>query len=62
MATGMQIDESDEQFRNTQFSIRESLESESNVTVQRDSHPSKQRPPSLATDGGMQSCESDAQF
>jgi hypothetical protein len=62
MLSGMQIDESDEQFRNVQFSIHESSESELNVTVQRDSHPSKQRPPSFLTDGGIQISKIDEQF
>jgi hypothetical protein len=35
---GQQIDESDEQFPNADLSIDESLERDSNVTVERDLH------------------------
>jgi hypothetical protein len=35
---GIQIDESDEQFQNAQFSIRESLESDSKLTFERLQH------------------------
>jgi hypothetical protein len=35
---GMQIDESDEQFKNADSSIDESLEPDSNVTAERDLH------------------------
>jgi hypothetical protein len=34
----MQIDESDEQFQNADLSMNESLEPDSNVTVERASH------------------------
>jgi hypothetical protein len=36
---GIQIDESDEQLKNVERSIHESLESDSNVIVERDLHP-----------------------
>jgi hypothetical protein len=39
---GMEIDESDEHPKKAAWSIRESLEPDSNVTVQSDSHPRKQ--------------------
>jgi hypothetical protein len=38
----MQIDESDEQSENAKLSIHESLESDSNVIVERELHPLKQ--------------------
>jgi hypothetical protein len=36
---GIQIDESDEHLQNAEPSIRKSLESDSNVIVERDVHP-----------------------
>jgi hypothetical protein len=57
----MQIDESDEQPQNADCSMDESLESDSNVTVERDLHPMKQVSPTLSTDEGMQIDESDEQ-
>jgi hypothetical protein len=36
---GMKIDESDEQSQNADSAIEESLETDSNVTIERDLHP-----------------------
>jgi hypothetical protein len=58
---GMQIDESDEQYRNTDCSIRESLESGSKVTFERLSHRRKQFSQMISTEEGMQIDESDEQ-
>jgi hypothetical protein len=58
---GMQIDESDEQYKNADSSMNESLEPDSNVTAERDLHPWKQSGPSLSTEDGMQMDESDKQ-
>jgi hypothetical protein len=55
----MQIDESDEHPENTSGSIDESLEPDSNVTVERDSHAEKQLLESLSTEAGMQIDESE---
>jgi hypothetical protein len=55
----MQIDESDEQLRNADPSIDERFEPDSNVTVERDSHPQKEPLPSVSTEEGMQIDESD---
>jgi hypothetical protein len=55
----MQIDESDEQDQNANFSIRESLRSDSNITLESAVHPLKQCSPSNSTDDGMQIDESD---
>jgi hypothetical protein len=57
----MQIDESDEQDKKADSSIDESFEPDSNVTVERDSHPEKQLLPSFSTEEGMQIDESDEQ-
>jgi HPt (histidine-containing phosphotransfer) domain-containing protein len=57
----MQIDESDEQQQNAYSSIDKSLESDSNVTVERDLHSKKDHLPSVSTDEGMQIDESDEQ-
>jgi hypothetical protein len=57
----MQIDESDEQYENADPSIDDSLEPDSNVTVERDSHTQKHPLPSFSTDEGMQIDESDEQ-
>jgi hypothetical protein len=59
---GIQIDESDEQAANANFSIRESLESGSNVTVERVRHPKKQYLQITSTDEGIQIDESDEQY
>jgi hypothetical protein len=40
--SGRRIDESDEQLRNAERSIHESLELDSNVIAERDLHPQKQ--------------------
>jgi hypothetical protein len=58
----MQIDESDEHPENADSSIDESLEPDSNVTVERDSHPQKHLKSSLSTEDGMQIDESDGQY
>jgi hypothetical protein len=58
----MQIDESDEQYKNADFPIRESLQSDSNVTLESAVHPSKQRSQRCSTDDGMQIDESDEQY
>jgi hypothetical protein len=57
----MQIDESDEQHRNADSSIDESLAPDSNVTVERDSHSLKHQLLSCSTEEGMQIDESDEQ-
>jgi hypothetical protein len=49
MEAGIQIDESDEQFRNAQRSIHESLDLDSNVIVERERHPQKHKSPILST-------------
>jgi hypothetical protein len=58
---GIQIDESDEQLINAYFSIRESLDSLSNLTFDSVSHPLKQYSQSTSTDEGIQIDESDEQ-
>jgi hypothetical protein len=58
----MQIDESEEQYANAYSSMDESLERDSNVTVERDLHPEKQYLPSVSTDEGMQIDESEEQY
>jgi hypothetical protein len=55
----MQIDESDEQCKNTSASINESREPDSNVIVERDLHSRKQPPQSFSTEEGIQIDESD---
>jgi hypothetical protein len=57
----MQIDESDEQEKNDNSAIDESLEPDSNVTVERELHPEKHPVPRLSTQEGMQINESDKQ-
>jgi hypothetical protein len=57
----MQIDESDEQEENADFSIRESLQSDLNVTLESALHPSKQDSQRTSTDEGIQIDESDEQ-
>jgi hypothetical protein len=59
---GMQMDESEEQFRKAEASIQTSLEPDSNVTVERDSHSAKDCRQSLSTEEGMQIDESEEQF
>jgi hypothetical protein len=56
---GIQADESDEQYQNAHFSIRESLESFSNLTVERVLHSEKQYSPMISTDEGIQIDTSD---
>jgi hypothetical protein len=55
----MQIDESDEQPENADSAIDESLEPDSNVTVERDLHLEKHHLPRLSTEEGMKIDESD---
>jgi hypothetical protein len=59
---GIQIDESDEQPPNTHLSIRESLESGSNITFERVAHPEKQCSQMISTEEGIQIDESDEQY
>jgi hypothetical protein len=56
---GIQMDESDEQSRNADFSIRESLESVSKRTFERFRDPAKQATPMISTKEGIQIDESD---
>jgi hypothetical protein len=58
----MQIDESDVQFENADSWMDESLDPDSNVTVERDPQLSKQCLPSRSTDEGMQMDERDEQY
>jgi hypothetical protein len=51
---GIQIDERDEHLAKTPLALHESLEPESNVTVERDRHSLKQKPQSFSTEEGMQ--------
>jgi hypothetical protein len=51
---GIQIDESDEQSENARPSIHESLESDSNLTVERDLHSLKQDSQIFSTEEGIQ--------
>jgi hypothetical protein len=48
----MQIDESDEQQENASAPIDESLESDSNVTIERELHSQKDQFPSVSTEEG----------
>jgi hypothetical protein len=59
---GIQLVESDEQFENAELSIHESLESDSNVIVDREVHLSKQHEQIFWTEEGIQIVESDEQF
>jgi hypothetical protein len=58
---GSRIDESDEQSSNAELSIHESLESDSNVIVERESHPQKQSSQIVSTEEGIQIDDSDEQ-
>jgi hypothetical protein len=58
---GIQIDESDKQYPNAYFSMSESLESRSKLTVERVPHPVKQYSQITSTDEGIQIDESDEQ-
>jgi hypothetical protein len=58
----MQIDESDEQPWKADLPIDETLQPDSNVTIERDSHPAKQAVRRFSTDEGMQIDESDEQL
>jgi hypothetical protein len=51
----MQIDESDEQNEKAHFSIRESLQPDSNLTLESPVHPLKHPSQRSSTDNGMQS-------
>jgi hypothetical protein len=53
MEEGIKIDESDEQSQNALRSIHESLESDSNVIVERDLDPEKQSLPIFSTEEGI---------
>jgi hypothetical protein len=57
----MQIDGRNKQPRNAASSIDESLEPDSNVRLERDSHSQKHRSPSFSTDEGMQMDKNDEQ-
>jgi hypothetical protein len=58
----MQIDESEAHFSKAWSSIDKSLESDSNVTVERAADVEKAYPASLSTDEGMEMDESDRQL
>jgi hypothetical protein len=58
----MKIDESDGQSKNARDSTRDSLERDSNLTVERDLHPLKQLLPIISTEEGIQIDESDEQY
>jgi hypothetical protein len=58
----MQIDESDTQLKKIEYSMHESADSDSNVTIRREMQQAKQRRPILLTKGGMEIDESDGQF
>jgi hypothetical protein len=58
----MEIDESELHFSNTSFTIRESFEPGSNVTVERALHPEKQYSQSSTTDERTLNDKSDDQF
>jgi hypothetical protein len=58
---GMQIDERDEQNSNANCSIRESLQPDSNVTLESASHQLKQNSQRSSTHDGMEIDESDEQ-
>jgi hypothetical protein len=60
-AGGRVIEESDEQFLNTNCSIRKSFELDSNVIVESDWQSSKQCPPRFSTEEGMQIAKTDEQ-
>jgi hypothetical protein len=57
----MQIDESDEHHEKADLPIHETLQPDSNVTVDRELHPRKHLGPRFLTDEGMQIDESDEQ-
>jgi hypothetical protein len=57
----MQIDDSDEQNPNASFSMRESVQCDSNVTLESAPQSRKQRSQSSSTDAGMQIDESNMQ-
>jgi hypothetical protein len=58
---GTQIDESDEQPENTEFSIRNSVKPEWNVLIERELHRPKQYWQIISTEEGIQIDESDEQ-
>jgi hypothetical protein len=57
----MQIDGSDEQAQEAEFSMRESVEPRSNVTLESLLHSQKQHLQKISTDEGMQMDDSDEQ-
>jgi hypothetical protein len=57
----MQIDESEEQPENAEFSIRESVEPDSNVTEPKLGFRAKQPLPRVVTDEGMEIAQKDEQ-
>jgi hypothetical protein len=59
---GIAIDRSDEQYWNTDDSMRKSLEPGSNATLKSAVHRSKHSMPRMLTEDGMQIDESDEQF
>jgi hypothetical protein len=59
---GPRIDESEEQLSNAPFSTDEILETESNVTVEREAQREKQHPPIFSTNAGMQIDDREEQF
>jgi hypothetical protein len=58
---GMQTDESDEQSRNTELSMQDNSDSDSNATTDRDVHPTKQLLDRVLRTEGMQIDESEQQ-
>jgi hypothetical protein len=58
----MQIEESDAQFANARWHMHASLEPGSNVTVESDRHPSKQKLSMDAREEGRQIVESEEQY
>jgi hypothetical protein len=55
---GIQIEDSNEQCRNAESSMHSNFESNSNVTIERDSHSKKQFSQSFSTEDGTQIDES----
>jgi hypothetical protein len=53
----MQIDVSDEHFKNAQLPTRASFESDSNVTLESRQQPAKQLSQTILTEEGMEMCE-----
>jgi hypothetical protein len=59
---GMKMDKSDMQSENAERPIHDSLESDSNMTAERDRHPTKDSAQSFSTEEGMIIEESDEHF